>query len=180
MITSRISIDHAGYTVPNLDEAVAFFVDVFGFEVVLHGGPYDDCGYVWPGETEPEKTVLRLAVLQLGGHANIELLEYTGAAGTQSKTAAPRPSQRGGAHLALYVEDIYDVERELRARNDVQFMAGVEVENGGPIDGTDWAYLLTSWGMVIELIRWRPGLPYERTTSARFAPPPWFESHARS
>jgi catechol 2,3-dioxygenase-like lactoylglutathione lyase family enzyme len=174
MINSRVSLDHSGYTVPNLDEAVSFFVDVFGFEVVLNGGPYENCGYIWPGETEPEKATLRLAVLQLGGHANIELLEYTGTPKIRGNTDAPRPSEPGGAHLAFYVENIYDAESDLRDRDDVTFLAGVEVEQGGPIDGTAWAYLMTSWGLVIELIRWNPGLPYERSTSARLVSPPWF------
>ncbi|MBY3792979.1 VOC family protein [Rhodococcus fascians] len=174
MISGRIAIDHAGYTVPNLDVAVDFFTTVFGFEVVLYGGPYHDCGYTWPGEKEPEKTTLRLAVLHLGGKSNIELLEYTGV--TSDHGRAPRPSHPGGAHLALYVEDIYEVEKELRLRSDIQFLAGVEVEEGGPISGTDWAYCLTDWGMVIELIRWSPGLPYERTTKARLALPPWMRA----
>ncbi|MEV6984024.1 hypothetical protein AB0M95_22590 [Sphaerisporangium sp. NPDC051017] len=77
-------------------------------------------------------------------------------------------------HLAFYVEDIYEVERQLKQRDDIRFLCPVVREEGGPLDGLDWAYLLTPWGLVIELLRWRPGqMPYEATTAKRMVPPPW-------
>jgi catechol 2,3-dioxygenase-like lactoylglutathione lyase family enzyme len=174
MIDGRIAVDHIGVSVPDLDEAISFFVDVFGFEVVLRAGPYDNFGYVWPGEDGPEQANLRLAVLRQGDH-NVELLEYSGrSAGDLSP--APRPADPGGMHLALYVEDIYEAEARLKGRSDIRFLCPVEKEQGGPLDGLDWAYLLTSWGLVIELIRWQPGLPYEAATEKRLAPPPWLRS----
>ena len=33
-IPTAINIDHYGYVVPNLDQAVAFFIDVLGFELL--------------------------------------------------------------------------------------------------------------------------------------------------
>ncbi|WP_349453484.1 VOC family protein [Nonomuraea sp. B19D2] len=126
----KIAVDHLGITVPDLDEAIAFFVDVFGFDVVLQAGPYDDFGYVWPGNDGPEKASLQLAVLKLG--------------------------------------------ETLAARDDIKVLAPVQVEGGGPLDGLIWSYSLTSFGVVIELIRWRPGLAYEATsTHHRLVPPPW-------
>src|SRR5581483_995903 len=70
------SIDHVGFTVPDLDEAVEFFCDVLGCELVLREGTYDNCGYVWPGESEPERATVRLAILRHGDSHNVELLEY--------------------------------------------------------------------------------------------------------
>lgn len=176
MSRGRIAVDHVGLTVPDLDAAIAFFVDAFDAEVVVQAGPYDDCGYVWEGESAPEKMTVRLAVLRHGGTHNIELLEYTNRE-RPVDTAAPRPADPGGAHLAFYVEDIHEVADRLGARDDVRVLAAVDTERGGPLDGLDWCYLLTSWGLVIELIRWLPGeLAYEQTTSARLVPPRWLAS----
>lgn len=36
--------------VPNLEEAIDFFVKAFDCEHVITGGPYDNVGWVWPGE----------------------------------------------------------------------------------------------------------------------------------
>jgi catechol 2,3-dioxygenase-like lactoylglutathione lyase family enzyme len=173
MVNSRLAIDHVGLSVPDLDTAVAFFQEVFGFELVFFTDPYEDVGWVWPGESEPEKVTLRIAVLQHDGMENIELLEY-GNRAKPDRAEPPRPADRGGMHLAFYVEDIYGVEQELRKRNDVRFLSPVIMEEGGPIHGTDWSYILTDWGLTIELIRWIPGeLPYEQHTDKRMVAPHW-------
>ncbi|RGE19554.1 VOC family protein [Leucobacter sp. wl10] len=168
----RLALDHVGLSVPDLEEAVAFFVEVFDCEHVFTAGPYENSGWVWPGEPEPEVLTLRLAVLRQGDTLNIELLEYTDRTREQPDRA-PRPADPGGHHLAFYVEDIHGFERRLRARDDVRFMNATETEEGGPIDGTEWCYFLTPWGLTIELIRWEPGLPYESTTRSRMVPAPW-------
>ena len=36
------AVDHVAFTVPNLDEAVRFFVDHFGAELVFTDGPFVD------------------------------------------------------------------------------------------------------------------------------------------
>lgn len=174
---SKVALDHVGITVPDLDEAIEFFTDAFGCKVALRAGPYEDFGYTWPGAAGPENASLRLAVLTLGDSSNIELLEYSGREGSADRPA-PQPADRGGMHIALYVEDVYGLGRELEARDDVQVLAPVQVEEGGPLDGLIWSYFLTSFGLVIELIRWRPGLPYEATSENRLVPPPWLSSGA--
>lgn len=171
-MSGRIAIDHVGVTVPDLDEATAFFVDVFGFDVVLRSGPYDDFGYTWPGNDGPEQASLRLAVLKLGNGYNLELLEYTNRR-IAPERPAPQPADRGGMHLAFYVEDVHELAQILTARDDITVLAPVQVEEGGPLDGLIWSYFLTSFGVVIELIRWEPGLPYEATSAHRLVPPPW-------
>lgn len=170
-MTAIASIDHVGITVPDLDEAIDFFVDAFGCEVVFRAGPYENVGYVWPGESEPEVVTVRLAVLTHGGAHNLEFLEYR-PAGERHEWKPGRPSQPGGFHLAFWVEDARAALECLRAIDGVQVMGEVEAEQGGPIDGLDWVYLLTPWGMAIELLNWEPGrLPYEQQTSARMIPP---------
>ena len=173
-IPGRICVDHVGYTVPDLDKAVELFVNVFGCEIVFTGGPYDDAGYVWPGETKPERTPMRCALLTHGGTTNVELLEYQNPG--QKDAVPPRPCEKGGAHICFFAEDIEEAVKVLRSRADVLVMEENEKEAGGAIDSADWIYTVTTWGLVIEIMRWKPGeLPYEKTTDARLVPPPWYK-----
>lgn len=172
MIASKVAVDHVGLSVPNLEQAIDFFVSAFGCRVVFHAGPYDDLGFTWPGDDGPENTTMRLAMLRMGDSDNIELLEYSRRDAPKSDTP-PRVSEPGGMHLCFYVEDIYEAEKELRKRSDIRWLNAVSKEEGGPLDGLDWSYFLTDWGLVIELIRWPEGLPYEQSTTERLVSPPW-------
>lgn len=146
------AVDHAGFTVPDLDAAVDFFCDAFGCELVLRLGPYDDVGYVWPGEERAERATLRLAVVRLGEH-NIELLEY-GRRDAAGPDDLPRQSELGAGHIALSVDDIAGAVEELRERDGVEILGEVIEETDGPMAGAEWVYVLTPVGLVVELIRW--------------------------
>lgn len=173
-VSGNISVDHVGYTVSDLDKALDLFINVFGCELVFKGGPYDDAGYVWPGEDKPAETPMRCALITHGGTTNIELLEYDNP--SQSEVVPPRPNERGGTHMCFFTENIEDAAELLRHRDDVLVMGNVEKEIDGAIGGADWIYTVTTWGLVIELMRWEPGtLPYEKTTEARLISPPWYK-----
>ncbi|MGV0807960.1 VOC family protein [Mycolicibacterium setense] len=175
MSSGRLAIDHVGLTVPDLNEAVEFFVDVFGCEFVFEAGPYENVGYFWDGEDAPEAATVRLAILTHNGTHNIELLEYTNKP-RKNEGTHPRPSDPGGYHLAFYVEDIVATVERLRQRPGVRFLGEIDHEVGTPISGTDWIYTQTPWGLVIELMSYQPGLPYESTTDKRVVLPPWLRS----
>jgi hypothetical protein len=83
-----------------------------------------------------------------------------------------RPSEPGSAHIAFYVSDLEAALDDLRAHAGVEVLGEVQIEHDGPMQGLEWVYALLEWGMVIELIRWPPGMPYERCTNARLAGPP--------
>ncbi|MFC8181711.1 VOC family protein [Rhodococcus sp. NPDC057297] len=171
MINVKRAFDHLGMAVPNLEQAVDFFVDALGFDVVITAGPYDDFGYIWPGETEPEPGTLRQANLVLGDSFNLELLEYTNRT-AELPNAAPRPADPGGWHLCMHVDDIDAASAELTARADTESISPV-IREQDDMDGLRWAYFRTDWGLVLELIQWQPGMPYERGTTHRMALPRW-------
>lgn len=175
MLPSRIAVDHVGLTVPNLDEAIDFFVDAFGCELVFRAGPYDNVGYFWEGEDAPEPATVRLAVLTHNGTHNLEVLEYTNKSRT-SGDDKPRPSDPGGAHLAFWVEDIDGVVEKLREYPGVRLLGEIDVEIDTPIGGAKWIYTQAPWGLVIELLSYQPGLPYESTTNKRLVVPPWLRT----
>src|ERR1700753_1750145 len=99
------AVDHVAYTVPDLDAAVAFFVDHFGAELIFRDGPFADSGgdaMQRRLDVDPKATC-SLAMLRLGRHHNVELFEYDA---PEQSDALPRNSDVGGHHLAFYVDDI--------------------------------------------------------------------------
>ena len=64
------------------------------------------------------------------------------------------------------------------AREYLRTVAGVTVYEGPnpipgdqPIGGENFQFILTPWGMVIELLNWPPHMPYEKETPIRLYRP---------
>ncbi len=95
------SIDHTGFTVSSLDDALKFWVDVLGFRHLytwtFDRGPFIEQLVGVPG------AAMRLAMIEGPDH-QIELLEYT--APDDRKSYKPRSSDVGSVHLAFYVSNI--------------------------------------------------------------------------
>src|SRR3954470_24576286 len=89
-IPTATAVDHVGFNVPDLEEAIAFFTEFLGFTLLERprGAPQDQ---PMPGS--------RVAMLDFGG-ARIELLQFH-----PTTRAAPQPGlqDHGGHHLALTV-----------------------------------------------------------------------------
>jgi hypothetical protein len=73
-LPGRMAVDHVGYTVPDLDKALDLFVNIFGCRLIFQGGPYDDAGYIWPGETEPAKTPMPMVMRLILNFSNMIML----------------------------------------------------------------------------------------------------------
>ncbi len=165
------SVDHVAYTVPDLDEAVAFFVDHFGAELIFTDGPFAD------GESDSMRRRLgvdpgarcTLAMLRLGQHHNIELFEYD--APDQVRTP-PTNSDVGGHHLAFYVDDIDAGYEYVKAIPGVVVHEGPNgVDPAAPVAGQRWFYFRSPWGMQLELTSCAGGDFYDGLPGARVAPP---------
>jgi len=165
------AVDHVAYTVPDLDEAVAFFVDHFGAELIFTDGPFAD----GEGDTmrrrlavDPAATC-RLAMIRLGRHHNVELFEYD--APDQSKSS-PRNSDVGGHHLAFYVDDVDAGYAYVSSIPGVVVQEGPNgVDPGAPVAGQRWFYFRTPWGMQLELTSCASGGFYDGLPGAGVAPP---------
>lgn len=165
------AVDHVAYTVPDLDEAVAFFVDHFGAELIFTDGPFAD------GEGDAMRRRLavdpaatcRLAMIRLGKHHNVELFEYD--APDQSKSS-PRNSDVGGHHLAFYVDDVDAGYAYVRSIPGVVVQEGPNgVDAGAPVAGQRWFYFQTPWGMQLELTSCASGGFYDGLPGAGVAAP---------
>lgn len=167
-------VDHLALTVPDLDVAISFVVDVLGGELIYRLPPLarDDDWMQRKLDVHP-RAVAEIALVGLGPTTNLELFQYR--APFQSMVP-PRPCDAGSTHLGFFVDDIEAAAAFLRDRHDLREFGPVSAADAGSPDaGTRWVRFMAPWGMPIELRSVPPHLPYERQTrSRRFGPcPDW-------
>lgn len=160
------NVDHVAYTVPDLDEALEFFTDVLGADLLyrLHDVKDDDGDWMHRQLGVHPRARAQIAMLRLGPVTNIELFQYE--APDQNKRL-PKNSDHGGHHLAFYVDDVDAAAEYLRAQPGVTLLGEPQTIHDGPIAGDRWMYFTTPWGMSMEILNMPSGMPYERETPAR-------------
>ena len=159
------NVDHAGIVVRDLDEAVRFFVDVIGADLLFRSPPAS--GLEGKEEAAPGTTVA-VAFLRFGPNLNLELLHFTG-------PDAPEPplgvSDNGAVHLAIRVDNVARAAEYLRAQPGVEIVGDVGQPSTGADKGATWVYARTPFGVHLELVSRPAHMPYERDTAARFYGP---------
>lgn len=162
--------DHVGLTVPDLQEAVRFFVEVIGCEPFYELGPFADAGTNWMQDhlgVHPRAEIPSIRVLRCANGANLELFEYRAPG---QATAPPRNSDIGGHHLAFYVDDMAAAVAHLRAHG-VTILGEPTPMVGGPSAGETWVYFLAPWGLQLELVSYPGGKAYESDFAGRLWDP---------
>ncbi|MFE7558784.1 VOC family protein [Kitasatospora sp. NPDC057500] len=147
-------VEHIGFTVPDLEEATRFFVEVIGCRHVYTLGPLRSEG-AWMAEhlnVHPRAVVRELRFLRCAGGPSFEIFEYEAPG---RRTDQPRNSDIGGHHLAFYVTDLDAAVAHLR-RHGVRVL-GEPTASSGPSEGQRWVYFLTPWGMQLELVSYPHG-----------------------
>jgi len=156
-------LDHIGFTVPDLEEASRFLVDVLGCEYMYTLGPFRHDDSDWMLEhlnVDPRAVMRELHFFRCGGQAVFEVFEY---AAPDQRTELPRNSDIGGHHVALYVEDL-DVAVDYLRANGVTVL-GDPTASRGPSEGQRWVYFLAPWGMQFELVSYPHGKAFDRQAS---------------
>lgn len=143
------TVDHISYTVPELRQAVDFFVNVLGARVLYErqsgalGGDVAAFFDVAPGAS------FRLAKLELAG-TPLELFEYRDTG--RSVTPAAN-STCGGGHFALLVDDIEAAVERLGKVAGLRLLGDISVLPAGhPLAGRRWIYFQTPFGLQLELV----------------------------
>ncbi len=157
-------VDHIGVTVPDLEQARTFFVDVLGCEHMYSLGPFrhDDSDWMRVHlDVDPRAVMEQLHFFRCGTQAIFEVFQY---AAPDQRTEQPRNSDVGGHHVAFYVEDLdaalaYLHERGVR-------VLGEPTASRGPSEGQRWVYFTAPWGMVFELVSYPGGKAYDRARAA--------------
>lgn len=144
-------VDHAAYTVPNLDEAVSFFVEVFGAQELYRSRRGPDATFMSVNFGVPEDASLELAMLRMPPNVNLELFQWHT---SDRRGEHPRHSDAGGHHLCFTVDDVDEAFEVLRGIPGVRILGPrKEVAADSPtVAGNRWGYFVTPWGLLIELV----------------------------
>ncbi len=163
--------DHIGFTVPNLDQAIDFFVNVIGCEPFYELGPFQsDTDWMQTHlNVHPRAVMKKLKFLRCKHGSNFEIFEYES---PDQNRQQPKNSDVGGHHLCFYVDDMAAAVAYLRAKG-ISVLGEPTVRDSGPNGGSTWVYFLSPWGMQLELVSFPNGKGYEKETSARL----WHSAH---
>jgi glyoxylase I family protein len=157
------TVDHIGFTVPDLAEAGAFLVDVLGCEYLYSLGPFvhDDEWMAEHLDVHPRAVMRRNSFFRCGDRAVFEVFQYEA---PDQNPVPPRNSDVGGHHVALYVSDLDAAVTYLRARG-VRVL-GEPTASTGAHEGQRWVYFLSPWGMQFELVSYPDGKAYDRARAS--------------
>lgn len=163
-IPGLTGVDHIGITVPDLEQATTFLVDVLGCEYMYTLGPYvhDDDWMTTHLGVHPRAVMQELHFFRCGGQAIFEVFQYSA---PDQRTSPPRNSDVGGHHVAFYVEDL-DAAVEHLHSHGVHVM-GKPTASTGPSEGQRWVYFLAPWGMQFELVSYPDGKAFDRGSADR-------------
>ena len=155
-----LGIEHVGLTVPDIEVATSFFVDVLGAEVLFEVGPFasDDDWMETHLGVHPRAVIRALRMLRLAAGPSVELFEYSS---PDRSEARPRNSDAAGHHLAFYVTDMGAAVDHLK-RHGVTMLGDPTTLTDGASAGLTWVYFLAPWGLQLELVSAPVGLAYEK------------------
>ena len=162
-------IDHVGITVPDIEQATAFFADVLGCELLYEREPPRDDSPRDRLGVPAGSRIRAVRFLRCANGANVELFEFYS---PDQRGAPPRPSDVGIQHLAMYVDDLDAAVEHLR-RHGVNLMSGPNPLPGPEAgEGNRFIYARTLWGLTVELISYPAPMAYERPGGVRRWMPP--------
>jgi catechol 2,3-dioxygenase-like lactoylglutathione lyase family enzyme len=153
-------LDHIGFTVPDLEQATTFLVEVLGCEYLYSLGPFasdDDDWMTAHLNVHPRARVRENRFFRCGDQAVFEVFWYSS---PDQRDAMPRNSDVGGHHVALYVDDLDAAVSYLRSCG-VRVL-GEPTASKGPAAGNRWIYFLSPWGMQFELVSYPQGKAFDR------------------
>jgi len=173
-LPTATNVHHVGVTVPDLDEAVGFFVDCIGAEELYRKGPFGGNETVERRlDVHPDATA-ELAMLRCGPTTNLELFEWD-APGQDEE--APRLSDVGATHIAVQVGDVDEATRSVEERDDATVLDEPQTNEEGPTEGLRYVFFRTSWGMYVELVEVPDEMPYADDADDRLYGPAPSWSH---
>ncbi|MES2436271.1 MAG: VOC family protein [Pseudomonadota bacterium] len=144
-------VQHIGFTVPDMAQAVTFFETYFGGVVCLSTGRLDvDDVYMARRLGVPgDRRIEDIKVLRVGNGANLELFQYSGE--PSNDEPLKRNSQSGGYHVAFQVDDCAAAADRLRAAG-IEVLDGPNYVESGVMQGLTWCYFKAPWGQFLEIV----------------------------
>jgi len=157
-----VGVDHAGITVPDIEEAVAWFEDVMGCSAPLTFGPFSDPTGTFMQDllgVHPRAVIEQITMVRCGDGPNIELFQYTS---PDQDRSFRKNSDFGGKHIAFYVRRIDKAVAYMQSRG-VEKLLGPLAVTDGPAAGQSINYFRAPFGTYIELISYPKGMAYAKT-----------------
>lgn len=159
-IPGLVRFDHVGLTVPNLDEATRFLVDVLGCEYLYSLGPYRSTSD-WMAthlNVDSRAAIPEIRFFRCGDQSVFEVFEYVDV--PDQRPEPPRNSDVGGHHFALYVDDL-DLAVQYLRDSGVKVL-GEPTTSSGAHEGQRWIYFVSPWGAQFELVSYPNGRAWYR------------------
>jgi catechol 2,3-dioxygenase-like lactoylglutathione lyase family enzyme len=153
-------LDHVGITVPDIEQATRFLVDVLGCEYLYTLGPIKDDDGQWMSDhlnVHPRAVARIIRFFRCGPNPVLEVFEYSA---PDQHLEVPRNSDVGGHHIALYVTDLDAAVEFLRQRGVT--VLGDPTSSVGPHAGQRWVYFVAPWGAQFELVSYPNGRAWYR------------------
>ncbi len=142
-----ISVDHTGFAVSSLDEAVRFWTEALGFTLERQSEMGGDFLHQVTGVDDPS---VKTAIVRAPSGDAIELLQYS--KGRQNGAVSSSAGAIGAAHLALTVTDIHAAISRVEAAGWKAKGSPLPIA-GGPRTGTLVAYVSGPDHITIELMQ---------------------------
>ncbi len=165
MSTTFRGIEHVGLTVPDMDEATAFFEEAFGAEFLYDmlteplGGPAVETGLGVPQGA----CIQVIRMMRLGNGPNIELFTYQGV----DQRDPVVPSDFGLQHFCVYVDNIDAAAERIQQAGARLLSQPSDLPGGDAGPGNRYLYARTPWGSTIELVTYPSAQAYESSTVRR-------------
>src|SRR5271170_551289 len=153
--------DHTGVTVPDMNQAVTFFVDVLGCKKAMSFGPFsDDKGTFMKDvlDVNPRAVITQITMIRCGSGSNIELFSYTS---PDQQVVQPKNSDVGGYHIAFYVDDIRAADKYLRSKGVWTLFGPIPITQD-PAAGQAIVYFKAPWGLQLRRSPIRTAWPTRR------------------
>ena len=122
--------DHTGITVPDMKQAVDFFVDVLGCQKAMSFGPFSDSKGTFMKDAldvNPRAVITQITMIRCGYGSNIELFSYQS---PDQQVVQPKNSDVGGYHIAFYVDDIKAADQYLRSKGVWTLFGPIPITQG--------------------------------------------------
>ncbi|MET1412092.1 VOC family protein [Roseibium sp. HPY-6] len=161
---------HIGITVPNVDEAVEFLVDVMGCESFFSFGPFGPFDDDWMTKNlnvNPRAVINVITMVKCGNGPALEVFQYSS---PDQDPNPPKNSDIGGYHIAFYVDDIHAATQYLKD-NGVRVLEEPHPLTGTGLEGMEWVYFLSPWGMQMEIVSAPNGIIDEEQNNRTFWSP---------
>jgi len=154
-----LGIDHVGINVPDLQQAIDFFSDIFGFSAVTQLGPFPlDDTWKTNNNMHADTGAVTIKMVHAGIGASIEVFAYDDNHGNKDY---PGSDDIGASHIGFYTANMNEAVAFLKSKG-VKFLGEPFLMPSGDTAGETWVYFLAPWGAKMELVSYPAGKGYEK------------------